>query len=363
MTELKRIPLLRPYPAAFLALAAVFVGATIVLSIGAAPVLSWAPFTLVALTLASAGALVATRHPRNPIGWIFCAFGVVSSATLWVGAYGVRAAANGWPGGEVGEWISTWSWLIEFAAWPVILLLFPDGRLPSPRWRFVPILVPVGWVLAMGYAFSPDNGVLFTRGSNPFAIESPLIDLLSTLGLILLLTALLSSMLALVLRLRRSTGSERQQLKWVTYAATIFGLVSSPVVLTNLWSSSPLIQALFAIVYTFVPAAVAIAILRHRLYDIDVIIRRTLVYGALTLVLGAAYVGSVLGLQALLSPFTANNGPAVAVSTLAVAALFGPYVAAPRGWSTDAFTDRAMTLSVSWRPSPAACATRSTSTA
>jgi class 3 adenylate cyclase len=300
--------------------------ATALLSIESLPLLSWAPFSLVALTVTSTGALIASRQPRHPIGWIFCAFGLFASATPFAGAYGVRGAEQNWPGALVGEWLWSWGWLVEFTLWPVILLLFPDGRLPSPRWRFVAWAVPIGSVLAiLGFALSAETGSEFSGGRNPFAIDSPLTSVAFAIGSSVLLAALLASILSLVVRLRRASGVERQQLKWVVFAAAVFGLAASPVAATDVWTSAPVVQIGFAVVYTFVPASIGIAILRYRLYDIDLIVNRALVYGGATLVLAGAFGAANVATQRMLEGATGARSEIVtALLAVGAALAFGP---------------------------------------
>jgi hypothetical protein len=218
-------------------------------------------------------------------------------------------------------WVYLWAFVGTMPVATFMLLLFPDGRLPSPRWR------PAAWLVAAALtlvflhsAFAPGRIADFPR-DNPLGLDGIAGEIAGWLSLALPLVsvAALASVASLVVRLRRSSGDERQQVKWLaTGGAVLFvGIVAS-----NVPGGPGLLAILLG--QMAVAAAVGIAILRHRLYDIDVVINRTLVYGALTAALAAAYLGSVLLLQLALNPLTASSNLAIAGSTLAVAALFQP---------------------------------------
>ena len=185
--------------------------------------------------------------------------------------------------------------------------------------------------------------------------------------------SILASALGLVVRFRRSSGVERLQLKWLTFAGALVALLYGVTMLATLVGTSrrpdrtpaavTALQTLSLVAFVLLPVAIGIAILRHRLFDIDVVINRTLVYGALTVTLGAFYLGSVLLLRFLVSPFTGDSDLAVAGSTLAVAALFRPARAhGSSRWSTGGSTDAATTPRTPWTPSAPGCGTSSTST-
>jgi hypothetical protein len=276
---------------------------------------------LVVLGFAFVGALIAARHPGNAVGWIFGAGAVAFSLSGLAEAYAIYtlfADPGGLlGGGETSAWLSVWVWVLGGV--PLITLfplLFPNGRLLSSRWR------PVIWAalaalvsLSVGIAFAPGTFDDLPGVENPYGVGGVAGDLFSAmqqLGWVLLILSLIASATSLVLRFRRSRGVERLQIKWVAAAGVV--LVAC-FLLWEVWEGlAPL--GIFAMVL-----AAGIAILRHRLYDIDVVINRTLVYGALTATLAATYVGLVLLLQLLLSP---GSDLAIAGSTLAVAALFRP---------------------------------------
>jgi hypothetical protein len=288
---------------------------------------------LLAITFPLVGAVVAARRPRNPLGWIFCAIGIAYGLTGTGEAYALYTldtAPGALPGGELMSWLGNWAWapglglLITFA-----LLLFPNGRLPSHRWR------PVAWLSAMsiaiicgpGAAWSwPQRGLTLLESNEEGLENAPrLVSLLVQAGLPLLLLCGLASVAALLVRFRRSRGVERQQLKWFAFAGviTVAGLVL--IVTPSQYGWIGPLNALVALpILVSMPIAAGIAILRYRLYEIDRVINRTLVYGLLTVGLGTVYVVGVFGLGRLLNPVTGESALAVAASTLAVAALFQP---------------------------------------
>jgi hypothetical protein len=273
-------------------------------------------YTTLPLTLAVVGALVASRHPGNPIGWMLCALGLWVAAAELGEAYGY----HGLPGGVAGEWLISWSWVVEILAWTLLVLLFPDGRLPGRRWRLAIWTAVAGAILVFaGQAFSVDISEGFSSGRNPLGVDSPLIDLAWPVGTVLLVAALVAAVVSSVRRFRRAHGVEREQLKWFAYSGVVLAVCL--ILAAAFWYQSTLVQALSAFALNGMLLAVGAAILRYRLYDIDVVINRTLVYGVLTATLAAAYIGSVLLLQLVLSP---GSDLAIAGSTLAVAALFRP---------------------------------------
>jgi len=291
-------------------------------------------FLVAGLTFATTGALVASRLPSNPIGWVFCLIGFLITAgnlPYQYADYALYISPGSLPGAETAAVLQNLVGLPPaFGLLGLSLLLFPDGRLLSRRWRPAAAAGLVGAAtLVVGLALRP--GPLdepFEVVNNPLAVGSfDLMDSLSSLGWGLSSLSVALAAAAMIVRLRRSRGQERQQLKWIGLA----GAVAAVVVVANavgfalgLEGPGQLRIAAVGLAFSGLPAAAGIAILRYRLYDIDVVINRALVYGALTATLAATYVGTVLLLQLLLSGVTEGSGPAVAVSTLAVAALFRP---------------------------------------
>ena len=282
-------------------------------------------YTLFILAFATVGALVASRRPRNPLGWILLAAGL----SYVLGGTIEQAVEDGVTGGldTLLAWIGTWIWIAGIA--PVAtfgLLLFPDGRLPSPRWRPVARLAAGALAaVVIGLALTPGR-LANTAIENPVGLEAApwLPRGLGTAGAVALIAALAGSIASLRARYRAAGADERMQLKWLLYAAALVGAnvaVSVPVEMLVGDSVANVTNAITTMTTAAVPVAMGIAILRHRLYDVDVVINRTLVYGALTATLAAGYLGGVLLAQLVIG---AESGLAVAISTLAVAALFRP---------------------------------------
>jgi hypothetical protein len=297
------------------------------------PPLAFIPvMALMVLAFSTVGALVASRRPENAVGWIFCGVALASGIGFdgqFYAEYALVAEGGSVPGGEFGAWVSTWTIVPALTGLTFFALLFPDGRPFSARWRVVGWLALAGGVAAtLGLALDP--GQVDTRNYpgavNPVGIESAdrVLEALVHAGTIASLVALVLAVASAVRRFRRSTGVERQQLKWVVYtgavAATAF-LVTLPINRSP-WDDVAFTVAFLALVA--VPVSAGIAILRHRLYDVDLVINRTLVYGSVTALLAGGYLGLVLLFQLAFRPVTEGSGLAVALSTLAVAALFRP---------------------------------------
>jgi hypothetical protein len=276
------------------------------------------------------GGLIASRRPENLYGWLWLGLGLSAALLQLAGSYAAYALVvepGSLPAPRTVSQVLGMAWGMGIIFLPFLLLLFPTGRLPSQRWR------PVMWaVLVAGAVLLIISPFLPGEGIGPF--ENPLgvggvvgeaLVFLSVAVVFAIFAALILSALSLVFRYRRAGGIERQQIKWFAYAAILFG--GSIVFGGFLGQDLPGIwDALFETV-TFVPlyVAVGVAILRYRLYDIDVLINRTLVYGSLTMMLAAVYVGSVVLLQGLIRSLTGQESTlAVVASTLVIAALFNP---------------------------------------
>jgi len=275
------------------------------------------------------GALVASRQPRNAVGWMFLGVGLLVALSVFGGEYGNYALVEhpGFaPGGYLASWLYLWTWFPVQALIVTVPMVFPDGRVPGPRWRpvlrawIVFTLLVVGlWMVRPGPMSDPGEPL---RPDNPIGIGAldPLYDHLEAVSSLVLVVFLLLSIASSVLRFRRSRGDERQQLKWMTYGVVVW-VIWIPLALAL---PGDLGDVFFAVTISFLPAATAIAMFKYRLYEIDRVISRTLVYGALTVILGAAYVGLVLAGQALFSSYAGGSNLAIAGSTLVVAALFLP---------------------------------------
>jgi hypothetical protein len=291
------------------------------------------------------GALIASRRPQNPIGWICLADGflwMLTSMFDYYSIYGVaRPGSVPFPVAIAGLNNSLWVPPVGLLG-IYLLLLFPDGRLPSRRWR------PLAWfsgavivLLSTTGLFAPEplSGLGGIR--NPFGLEEhPWVTDAFYLVLPLLPLCILASALSLVLRYRRSRGEVRQQIKWIAFAASVVGLVYLSTVVSGLilalettssagtppfWLDRLIYVSLLS--FAGVPVAVGIAVLRYRLYDIDLLINRTLVYGSLTATLAMVYFGGVATAQAIFRALTGQEEQpqlAIVVSTLVIAALFNP---------------------------------------
>ncbi|MDQ3631912.1 MAG: hypothetical protein M3417_11725, partial [Actinomycetota bacterium] len=290
-----------------------------------------ASFVLLSLAYACVGAVLAARVPENPIGWMFCATGLAFGVTMLsygYARYGLYATAQPLAGASLVAALPS-----DFQAGllGLTVLLFPDGHLPSRRWR------PAAVSLLLAMALLAASNVLrpgplnepFATVSNPLGIPGwrMAMDVVNVGGWILVVVGTAAAAASVAVRLRRARGVERQQLKLVLAVGVVAAAVTT-LVMTSWWvwphGDGQIRIGLIGLAFAAFPVAAGIAILRYRLYDIDVVINRTLVYGALTATLAAAYVGSVLLLQVILQPLTADSGLAIAASTLAVAALFRP---------------------------------------
>ena len=252
-------------------------------------------FVLASLAFGTVGALVAARVPANPIGRVFCLMGLILGLGDLAYQYADHAlfVSSSLPGGDVAAWLQNLGLPPAFGLLGIALLLFPDGRLPSRRWRPALWLALTGIALiVVGYALRP--GPLddpFESVSNPLGVPGAfdLMDAASGFGWMFMGASVAFAAAALVVRLRRSTGYERQQLKWIALAASVTGVAVVADVLSffaRSRGSSQLRILLLGVGFSAFPLAAGMAILRYRLYDIDVVINRTLVYGALTATLG-----------------------------------------------------------------------------
>jgi hypothetical protein len=287
----------------------------------------WVEDALISPTFATLGALIVSRRPGNVIGWIFLASSIGGGIQLLSGQYATVALLSDGPsrlpGGAVAGLLSNVAQASLVFPILFLVLLFPTGRLLSPRWR------PLAWiggtalvVAAVSIPFTPGPLEDFERVHNPLVVEAfaGFFDLLAAIGGWMGGVCFGTAIFSLILRFYRSRGDERQQLKWFVYAATLGFLAivlagETPIVGELVWTLGPL----------SLPVAAGIAILKYRLYDIDLVINRTLVYGSLTATLAGVYFGSVVVLQGALRALTGQESQlAVVVSTLAIAALFGP---------------------------------------
>jgi hypothetical protein len=297
-----------------------------------------APFTVnlvvAALAFSTVGVLVASRRGENPIGWLLLCAGILYATELFVGNYSVYTLATdpgSLPGASVAAWLTAWVWISGGSLVLFIFLFFPDGKLPSSRWRPVAWLVLVNAALSVApFAFAPGPLEGFYAGSpvtNPVGIQGSerLLDLGESVTIVLLIPISVSLILAFIVRFRRAHGEERQQIKWVAYGVAVFAFA---VIVVSVWPAldgSTVGSVLFLAGFVAIPSAMALAILKYRLYDIDVVINLTLVYAILTATLALAYGVSIALLQGTLIALTGQSSQlAVVASTLVIAALFNP---------------------------------------
>jgi hypothetical protein len=283
--------------------------------------LTFLPLTLV-------GVVLAWRRPENPIGWLLSSFGLLGALNTFAQAYATRGltiAPGSLPGADVAMWFQSWEWAVYVGILSTAFLLFPSGHLPSPRWRLplaaIWVVVAVICVSIAFFSSPPEEQVSYR---NPFAVAI-LWDYPPFLPLMYVAPSI--GALSLVARARRARGDERQQLKLVGFAVAVFAVMVLGYALQALGLQlldQGVGNLIFYVATAGLPLSIGIAILRYRLYDIDLIISRTLVYGALTAILAAAYVGAIAVLQVALRPFTQESDLAIAASTLVVAALFQP---------------------------------------
>jgi hypothetical protein len=275
------------------------------------------------------GAIVASRQPRNVIGWIFCSIGLVVGldtlaggyAELWLeSGFGTRSLA------ETAAWFDSWAWVpLVLVPTSLLLLLFPDGTPLSPRWR------PVVWCAGLGITGFAAGTALeagpledFPQIVNPYGIDSPVIGIVGVTGAIVAGSSMVAAAVSLVIRMRRAGSEQRQQIKWLAYGGAVVVGTICVSGLISLWSTTISI-VIISFALLGLPIFTGIAILRHRLYDIDIIINRTLVYAPLTVTLVAAYFWGIIVLQRVFVLLTGQKYTlAVVASTLLIAAMFNP---------------------------------------
>ena len=277
-----------------------------------------------AFMFVAVGALLIGRQGRNPVGWLLSFYGLLLTNGLVASTFVARVhIGRPLPGTHLILWFGSWGWAIGLTALAALLAVFPSGRLPSSRWRWLT------WAGAGSLLSWATVGMLEwpLRGAVLWAVEGHpgLAAIPAAVGGVLLIATLLGGVSALVVRFRRARGVERLQLKWLAFAATIVVAGAMSVLLTG---SAPESGAgrpaplLLGVGIVCIPLAVGVAVLRYRLYEIDRIISRTVAWTLITGLLVGVYLASVIALQAALRPVAGDSDLAVAGSTLVVAALF-----------------------------------------
>lgn len=281
-----------------------------------------------ALAIALVGAVVSANLKKNPIGWLMLTAGLAVAVQSLLNAFALIAYSTGTEsvrGGIWAVWVVEWVWIIPVSTLTLLLHLFPTGKFLSPRWRWVAFVsIALCTLVLPPLAFSRQLSVFFARGelnlANPVGLFT-FADWVYPLIFLPFITAIGGALCSMILRFVRARGVERQQMKWFLYAAAVF---VTCIVLT-FYTTAPIYQDLVNIVALGLPVAIGIAILRYRLFDIDIIIRRTVTYTIVAALLAAVYFASVVLLQEAFAAVTGEHAEVTTVlSTLAIAALFVP---------------------------------------
>ena len=295
-----------------------------------------AVYVLLAATYPTLGAVVASRHPSNPIGWMFCGAGIAISgagASQLYAEYTLFTKPGSLPQGDVAFWLSSWLFPLGLFITPIFLfLLFPTGRPASRLWAYV-LKGSIAFTCLSFLSIMLTPGPIEPTGfgvENPFGlpgVAGEIVKDVNRFGQMVLPMVFLLSLASYLARRRTAKGIERQQLKWFGYstALTVTSFAASfTFVALGSQTGGDVAFIVGAIGLFSIPISSGLAILRYRLYDIDVVINRTLVYGSLSAILAGVYALLVFALQELLSPITAESDLAIAGSTLAVAGLVRP---------------------------------------
>lgn len=276
---------------------------------------------------ATVGVVILTRRPGHPIGRLFSAVGVWGAVQFLCGQYATQSLSaqdDPLPGQDIAAWLSDVAQMSVILTLLFIVLLFPTGRLVSERWRPIAgLTLFTAVIVLLGVAFAPGPLSNWPSIENPLGIEAGVLDALMSVGGPLGLVCFVAAIWSLVLRFRRSTGDERQQIKWVAWAAGVGFVLICGSVFGSEEFNNRFGSAVWMVGILGLPVSCAIAVLKYRLYDIDRLINRTLTYGALTATLSGGFLLAVLLLQSLL-PVSDDSPVIVAASTLGVIAAFGP---------------------------------------
>jgi signal transduction histidine kinase len=289
---------------------------------------------LVSLVFGAVGAMITSRQPGNAVGWIFAAAGVLQAVSNLTDPYAMQALVHSpgsLPAGIYAAWLNNWIWVpMIFLVAPYLCLVFPDGRVLSPGWRRAVWLSAAGAAIAVAGSTLASGSIAnghasFARFQNPLGapgVVGTVFQGLTTAGLSLLLVATVLGVVSLVQRFRRSSVEQRQQIKWFAYGLAL--TVVLVVIGSVLWEVSPAAQYLPSTAIVIAPVAAGIAVLRYRLYDIDVVINKTLVFGALAAFVTAVYVAIVVGVGSLIGQGSHPNTGLSILATAVVAVAFHP---------------------------------------
>jgi hypothetical protein len=286
------------------------------------------PLLVATVSAATVGALLGSRRPAHPVGWLLLGLGLLVVVNVIVSGYvgyGVVARPGALPAASYLAGISNGVQVLWLACGGFVLLLTPTGSLPSPRWRWwarVAVAAPVLLVSLSAVDPQPMLPEHPTVG-NPLALPVPtgLLLAVAAVDAVIVLATLVAAAWSLVVRFRRARGLERQQLRWLAFAAALAAVALLVAVAAGVMAKDGVVLAALGTCVALLPLATGAAILRYRLYDLDRIISRTLAYGLLTVLLGLGYAGVVLGLGRLLGR---DSSLVVAAATLAAAAVFQP---------------------------------------
>ena len=285
-----------------------------------------APVALAVVSAAAVGALVASRRPRHPVGWLLLGVGLAVAVSVLSEPYvkyGLLVRPGSVPGARSLVPLLYSTWLVGLGCAGFVLLLTPTGSLPSPGWRWwarVAAAAPV--LVVLGFAVQPDPMAPEYLG-NPLAVPAlaPGLLVAALAGIVVIVAGLVVGAGSLVLRFRRAHGTDRLQLRWLALAAACAPALLLAALVAGVLGRDEVVLASLSLCVALLPLATGAAILRYRLYDLDRIISRTLAYGLLTVLLGLGYAAVVLGLGRLLPE---GSSLVVAAATLAVAAVFQP---------------------------------------
>lgn len=280
------------------------------------------------LAYAVMGALIVNRRPSNRVGWLFIVVGTFDPLSAAVRSVAATAGTGAFPAStvNVADWLQSWMWAPSMGALVLLVYVFPDGALPPGRWRwgaFATIAATGLLLVVQPFLAWPYRGLILWERAPAGAAG----QILPFVAFGAMAASLVTALAWVAVRFRRSRGTERLQLKWFFYGvAVLVAAMLTDIFVLEALRVPPDSLARQAIYWSFLlpPMSAAIAILRHRLYDIDRIINRTVVYGVLTVVLGVAYLAAVSAMRMVTAPITGDTAVAVAGSTLAVAALFHP---------------------------------------